>query len=114
MSSRLVTVQLDSYVDNLWAGRDGSLVEGAKQPYPFHVLPDGTVDDVADMWRGDPARVIGFTQEYEDRRLAIRWEELADDPQRAVGLWLVTADGAGHWATHATPVVSIEVTEAPE
>jgi hypothetical protein len=109
--TRLLTVQPSSYTDNLWASPDGELVEGTKLPYPLHVNEAGEVQR-QDFWRGDPARIIGFTTAVERRAIDLRWEDAWRDPSRAVGMYVVTADSAGRWGTWQLAIQSVEEVEA--
>lgn len=101
-----VTLQPAAYTDNIWAIGD-ELVEGTKLPYPFHVTEDGSIER-QDFWRGDVYKVIGFTTSPERRRIDLYWPDVWMEPSKAVGMYLVTTDGAGTWSTHQTAIESAE------
>lgn len=59
-------------------------------PYPYHILPDDTVDR-QDFWRGSPARLVGF-QRGNVNRIVLDPATWRADPQKAVGLRAVFMD----------------------
>ncbi|MEU6715214.1 hypothetical protein ABZ897_27425 [Nonomuraea sp. NPDC046802] len=42
-------------------------------------------------------------------QIDLLWEDAVQEPERAVGMYLVTADADGGFGTHPTPVESLEV-----
>jgi hypothetical protein len=108
--ARVITLQPSAYVDNLWSAPGNRVVEGTRTPYPFHVREDGAVEQ-QDLWQGDPAAVVGFVSDPEARRIDTYWRDVWADPSRAVGLYVVTRNAEGAWATWP---VAIETAEAGE
>lgn len=110
MTARIVTLQPAAYVDNLWSAPGNRVVEGTKLPYPFHVREDGSVE-LQDVWQGDPTAVVGFVSEPESRTLVHRWADVWPEPDRAVGLYVVTMNAEGAWATWPVAIETVKVGE---
>jgi hypothetical protein len=104
-AGRLIMLQPSSYVDQI---KDGH--EMTKLPYSYYVHEDGSVGR-QDHWQGDPAQVIGFAEDLAVQEVNLLWEDVVEDPQGAVGMYLVTADSKGNFATHPTAISSVEVIE---
>lgn len=103
---RKIKLQPAPFIDNI---RDGhSMVEMTKLPYPFYVDEDGKVDQ-QDFWKGDPARVIGFQRDLAVQHIDLWWKDAAQDPQKTVGMYLVTSDAQGEWGTHQTAISDVSV-----
>lgn len=100
-----ITLQPSPRVDDI--ADDGT--EMTQRPYPFHV--DADTGDVGrqDFWRGDPARVIGFTSRPERQQIDLWWEDAAEDPRRAVGMYAVTAGSDGRWLIHVLAISEVRV-----
>lgn len=108
---RVLTVQPSSFIDNLWSMPSGEVVEGTRLPYPLHVLEDGLVLR-QDFWKGDPWRVIGFAARVDVHRIDLTWEAAWAEPERAIGMYLVTAakgGGMGTWQLAVQSVTEAEV-----
>lgn len=99
----LFKIQNAPQIDQLTA--DGHTL--TKLPRPFFVDPDGHVG-LQDFWQGDPARVIGFQKDLAVQQIDLWWRDAVQDPQRALGMYLVTADSKGHFGAHLTAVDGIE------
>lgn len=82
-------------------------------PYPFHVFEDGSVDR-QDFWRGKVARVIGFQADIDVMTVDLFWFDAVKDPQRAVGMYVVTSDDKNKWAAHRSAISDVTVTELYE
>jgi hypothetical protein len=85
-------------------------------PYPFHVFEDGRIDR-QDFWRGKVFRVIGFQKDFERMTIDLFWHEATADPERAIGMYVVTADDKGFkatWSVHRSAISNVSVTELPE
>lgn len=76
--------------------------------YPLHGNPDGTIQR-RDFWRGDPANIIGFTSRLDVMEIHLWWDDFIADPQKAVGMYVVTADQDDVWGTHHAAIASVEV-----
>jgi hypothetical protein len=115
---KIITLQPSPVTDNLWAGADGSLVEGTKLPYPFHVNESGDVQR-QDFWRGDPKAVIGFQDDPNVQKVDLWWDDVVADPQLAVGKYPVMVQDkpnskGTHMYTYVIAIESVEVREASE
>jgi hypothetical protein len=107
---KIITIQPGQITDNIWVGRDESIVEGQMTPYPFSV--DAATGDVEDQnfWKGDPKRVVGF-QAYVDRQqVDLWWEDAAKTPDLIVGMFPVMVGPDGLY-TYTIAIESIEITE---
>lgn len=110
---RVLSVQQSGVVDNLWGVEGGEVVEGVQQPYPLHVTEGGEVLR-QDFWKGDPARVIGFAARVDVRSIDLYWSDAWTEPERAVGMYPVTADAEGGWATLTVAVEAVTPQEVSE
>lgn len=79
-------------------------------PYPFHANPEGHIG-AQDIWQGDPAKVIGFVRKLGEQRVDLRWKEFLNDPQQAVGMYVITADREGNWSTHVGAISEVTTSE---
>ena len=75
-------------------------------PYPFHTTQDGAITR-QDFWQGEPARVVGFTTAPDRFEVVLDWDDFAADPQQAVGMYTITANGPGEFSTHLTAVETV-------
>lgn len=107
----IVSIQPSSFVDNLWVDdATGESHEGTRLPYPFHArLSDGRVTR-QDFWNGTPWRIVGFCNTPDPGRVDLYWHQIGEDPQAAVGKYVVTQDRNGSMAVHQTAVQSMVVT----
>ena len=103
-AARIVTLQPSDIVDHIT--EDGT--ELTRKPYPFHVDINGLVQR-QDFWRGDPYRVVGFVVDPSSHDVHLRWDEIFDRPERAVGMYVVTADAEETWSTHVVAIASAGV-----
>lgn len=103
---KMFKIQPSSFIDQITA--EGH--ELSKLPYPFFVDENGAVGQ-QDLWKGDPARVIGFQKDLARNQVDLWWREAVKDPQRAQGMYLVTADSKGTLGVHTTAVDSVTVFE---
>lgn len=108
----IVSIQPSSFVDNLWIDDEtGEAHEGTKLPYPFHARrSDGRITR-QDFWRGTPWRIVGFCNTPDPGRIDVWWAEVADNPDAAIGKYVVTQDRGGGMAVHQTAVQSAVLTE---
>lgn len=107
---KIITIQPAAFVDNVWAGKDGSIVEGKKLPYPFHVNEDGTVES-QDFWRGDPAAVIGFQNVADVQKVDLWWADAVANPMEITGKFPVMVTDKGKIYTYTLAIESISVRE---
>jgi hypothetical protein len=96
---RAIRIQPEPFVDQLT--EDGH--ECTKLPYAFVADETGAIAG-QDFWQGIVARVIGFQKDLAVQHIDLFWREVLDDPQRAVGMYLVTSDSAGDWGVHDTAI----------
>lgn len=95
-------LQPAQYVDQI---KDGH--EMTKLPYPFFVEKDGSIGQ-QELWKGDPLKAIGFQVDLAKQQIDLWWDQVARDPQRVVGMYLVTSNAQGNWGVHQTAIVSVE------
>jgi hypothetical protein len=89
---------------------DGMSVEhGARyqRPWPVGAYADGSVLGADDQWCGKVTRVIGFQADLARKQIDLSWSDFLLEPQKAVGMYLVTSDSEGTWGVHDTAVESI-------
>jgi hypothetical protein len=101
--ARTITLQPSERVDNIVDGHAMTQL-----PYPFHVSEDGSVQR-QDFWRGNPAAVVGFQRDLRRQRVDVWWDEVVEDPQRAVGLYVVTTTDGGQMGVHLVAIGSVHV-----
>lgn len=105
MADQIIRIQPSEFTDQV--SDEGHQM--TKLPYPFYVnASDGTVN-LQEFWKGDPYRVVGFQTDLARHEIDLRWEDAAKDPQKAVGMYLVTADSRGGYGVHTTAVQSMDV-----
>lgn len=102
----IITLQPSPRVDHLT--EDGT--ELTQLPYPFHVDAKGDIQR-QDFWRGNPAKVIGFTNDPAVQRVDLWWDDAVKDPQQAVGKYVVTRDDKGGMSVHVIAIQSATVHE---
>lgn len=83
-----------------------------KLPYPFFVNEDGSVRR-QDVWAGQVVRVVGFQRDLAVQQIDLWWKQAVQEPERAVGMYLVTADSKGDLGSHSTAISSVEVIDTP-
>jgi hypothetical protein len=90
---------------------DGLTEDGQEMtqlPYPFFVDNKGSVE-FQDTWQGRVTRVAGFQRDLAVQQIDLRWADAQKDPQKAVGMYLVTSDSKGDLAVHDTAVDTLEM-----
>lgn len=107
---KIIKLQPADFVDNLWDDGKGGFHEGRKLPYPFYVHENGDIDGKDDFWKGHAEAVIGFQKDLAVQKIDLWWEEAFADPEKAVGMYVVTAAGGG-MGTHQTAIASVETLE---
>jgi hypothetical protein len=92
-------------------------VEWHPLPYPFYVAEDGSVQR-QDVWKGNPAWVIGFVADKDRHEVDVTWEEVdPTDPARlaeVVGMFLVVADTDWRFATFSAAIGKAEIVSEAE
>lgn len=100
-----IRIQPHARIDNITD--DGHAM--TQLPYPLFVNEaDGSVQR-QDFWQGKVLRVVGFQKDLARHEIDLWWSEAAKDPQRAVGMYIVTTDKDGGMGVHDTAVREAEV-----
>ena len=107
---KIISIQPEAFVDNVWVNEEGKIVEGKKLPYPFHVLEDGEVDN-QQFRQGDPARVLGFQNDEDVQKIDVWWADVVTDPELAVGKFPVMQESNGNIYTYTVAIESVSVRE---
>lgn len=100
---KIIKLQPAEFTDNIHNGH-----QMTKLPYPYFVGEDGEIGS-QDLWRGDPKQVIGFQRDLAVQKIDLWWADAVDDPQQAVGMYLVTANEEGDWGTHQTAISDVSI-----
>lgn len=103
----MIKLQPSPRVDHITA--DGH--EMTQLPYPFYVAEDGSIDR-QDFWRGNPAAVVGFQKDLAVQQVDLWWDDVVQDPQRAVGMYVVTTGKTG-LGVHMLAISEVTVIGAP-
>jgi hypothetical protein len=109
---KLIQIQPEPVIDNIWGLREGKIAFGERVPYPFAVKENGEVDG-QDFWRGDPAAVLGFQNDEEVQRIDVWWSDVVSDPELAVGKFPVMIEESGNIYTYTVKIESVQVFEVP-
>jgi hypothetical protein len=105
---KIVTLQPSAVTDQIT--EDGTELQ--QLPYPFHVRQDGLLD--GDFWRTQAVAAVGFQADSVVPRIDLLWRDAVSDPERAVGMYLVTRDAEGGWATWEIAIQAVTVTEVAD
>lgn len=100
-----IRIQPGPYTDHLTD--DGH--ELTKLPYPFFVNEETGAVGRQEFWQGTVLRVVGFQKDLARHEIDLWWEGAVKDPQRAVGMYVVTTDSEGGMGVHPTAVSSMEI-----
>jgi hypothetical protein len=84
--------------------------ELTKLPYPFYVFQTGRVG-LQGFWHGRVKRAIGFQADLAKHVIDLHWQDAWSDPEKTVGMYLVTADASGTWSVHPTAIASATMSE---
>ena len=103
----LICLQPAPSTDHITA--DGA--ELTRLPYPFFVREDGMIER-QDVWNGNPLRAVGFVADLARQDIDLAWEDAVEDPAQTVGMYLITENSSGGYATHTTAIS--EATVQPE
>lgn len=68
-------------------------LEDLTRPYPYHILPDGSVDR-QDFWQGTHKNLMGF-QRTKTQRIDVSTREFLENPKQVVGMYPVFTDADG-------------------
>lgn len=104
----VIEIQPAPYIDHIT--NDGH--ECTKLPYPFFVNEDGTIGNQG-FWRGEPFRVVGFQRDLAKHQIDVWWDEVAEDPTKAVGLYVVTSNrdlahtADATYGVHETAIIKV-------
>lgn len=103
---KIITLQPSPRTDFLTD--DGT--ELTRKPYPFHVRENGAIEG-QDFWQGRPLRVLGFAERLDREQVDLWWGDAVRDPQRAVGMYVITQDIVGGIAMHLTAIEKVTIRE---
>jgi hypothetical protein len=95
----LFMIQTAHFIDGLTP--DGQAM--GKLPHPVFATADGKVKG-----REDAVQVIGFQSKLEVQNIDLWWRKAVQNPEKAVGMYLVTANKQGTWESHLTEVTDFE------
>lgn len=98
------TIQPASYVDHIT--EDGEQL--TKRPYPLHTDDKGNVLR-RESSQGDPKRVPGFLKDPAVQQIDLPWYAFLEDPQAAVGMYVIYQDHKGDYGNLVTAVETVEV-----
>lgn len=79
-------------------------------PYPFFIEDDGSVGR-QDFWKGEPAKLIGFSKEQKAGAFSFGRKAFMENPQMAVGHFPIFADKDDNWSTYGDVIGSVSVKE---
>lgn len=96
-----LTLQPSARVDHIT--KDG--VELTQLPYPFHADEHGDVLR-QDFWDGNPARIVGFQKYLDVPRIDRTFNEIWENPELAIRMYVITADTDGRFSTHTLAIQS--------
>jgi hypothetical protein len=113
VTRRVVRIQPDSFIDNLWGTTDEGMVEGRRLPYPFFVTEKGEVLR-QDIWAGKVLKVVGFQRDLAKNQIDLWWHEAFVNPDRCLGMYVVTRDRDGGMSVHTTAISEYEVLTADD
>lgn len=99
----LIKLQPEPFVDQIVDGQ-----ELTKLPYPYAADETGAIQN-QDFWQGHVARVVGFQKDLAHQQIDLWWADVVEDPQQAVGMYLVTADSKGDFSVHNTAIGEVDV-----
>jgi hypothetical protein len=100
----IIKIQPSAFVDHIT--EDGAQL--TKLPYPFFVNEDGSIRR-QDVWNGKPYRVVGFVKDLAVQQVDLWWGHAFKDPQKMIGMYLVTEDSDGTLGAHSTAIDSYEI-----
>jgi len=99
-----ITFQPSEFVDHVTADGTGL----TKLPYPVHVWSDNFhVAKELGGWT-EPQRIVGFQRDPAIQTIDVPWYEVAADPQKAVGLYVVAANADGSMTSLTTAVRDVQ------
>lgn len=103
---KTITLQPAPRVDSI--SDDGT--ELTQLPYPFHVRENGQILR-QDFWKGNPLWVVGFVADLNRREVDIMWHVAIKNPDRMVGMYIVTMNADDGVASHISAVDTVKVHE---
>lgn len=102
----IITLQPASRTDHITD--DGQ--ELTQKPYPFQVDRSGRVLPGC-IYQRQARHVIGFAHDSARDVIDLLWAAVPDDPQTAAGMYVVTENHAGQWATWEIAIETVTVSE---
>lgn len=108
----LITIQPAEFVDHITEDS----TELTKLPYPVHAWSeDGRVPKNMGGWT-EPERIVGFQRDPSVQQVDVPWHVVREDPDQAVGLYVVAANADGSMTSLTTAVRDVRVSwvEVPD
>ena len=78
-------------------------------PYPYFVQMPGGIIGRQDFWKGRPKNVLGFASAANPFSVELTLSDLAEAPDRAVGLSPIFENSDGAWVTFDGTIESVSV-----
>jgi hypothetical protein len=101
---KIIEVQMSEWTDHLT--KDWQ--ELTKLPYPFFADEHGMIGR-QDFWNGRVLRIVGFQEDLAQEMIDLFWDDAYAEPEKAIGMYVVTENQHGDWVTHMTAVRSMNV-----
>lgn len=79
---------------------------GGSRPYPYFIEADGKVGR-QDFWKGEPERLIGFSDDAETGHIDVDVDEFLENPELGLNKYPVFADYAGAYSTSRVPIYEV-------
>lgn len=76
-------------------------MELTQRPYPIVVTYDGAVVSI------HGGKLLGFADDLAVQQVDLRWAEVCDEPQKAVGKYPVILDAKGVISTHLNAIMEV-------
>lgn len=105
---KVVRLQLSSQIDNIVLGE-----EQTKLPYPFFIGRDGLIRN-QDLWKGSPYKAVGFQKDLAKQQVDLWWNAWDWRDPAVIGMYLITADLAGNFATHVSALEAVDIMDLPD
>lgn len=106
---RTLRIQPSEFVDHITD--DGH--EMTKLPYPFYVYETGRIA-LQSFWKGSVKSVIGFQADLAKHVIDLHWDEAWAEPEKCVGMYVVTCSADNVWSVHSTAIKSATMGEQSE
>lgn len=106
----IITLQPASRTDHITP--EG--LELTQKPYPMHVNERGWLAP-GTPYSSEANRVVGFTADLARQHVDLKWDDFVDDdPQRAVGMYVITEKAPGRFSTWEIAIETVTVHDSKE